>query len=148
MVTSNRFSSRSRSRSPAKSARSSSPIKPGGLESYRERSTERSIEKQDSLDLFTKETASKDGSSLGNGKKTDPKHETESRGRSRDREILETNADEDMISLMGFGGFGSTKGKHVTGTKGGNAKFDKKSDYRQYINREKGFNRPLSPNKK
>lgn len=49
---------------------------------------------------------------------------------------------------MGFGGFGSTKGKHVAGTKGGDVKVEKKSEYRQYMNRAKGFNRPLSPGRK
>ena len=46
---------------------------------------------------------------------------------------------------MGFSGFTLTKGKAVKGTKGGSVLRDLKPEYRQYMNREKGFNRPLSP---
>lgn len=52
---------------------------------------------------------------------------------------------EDVASLMGFGSFGSTKGKHVKGAKGGGTKIEKETEYRRYMNREKGSNRPLSP---
>lgn len=69
------------------------------------------------------------------------------RGRSREREELEVATDPDMISIMGFGGFGTTKGKHVSGSKGGSAKKKETTEYRQYMNRSKGFNRPLSPGK-
>lgn len=73
------------------------------------------------------------------------------RGRRKSETIdeAEDNSDEEedpnMISLMGFGGFGTTKGKHVTATKGGAVKQEKKTEYRQYMNRNKGFNRALSP---
>lgn len=52
---------------------------------------------------------------------------------------------EDVASLMGFGSFGSTKGKYVKGTKGGGLKVEKGTEYRRYMNRDKGSNRPLSP---
>lgn len=90
----------------------------------------------------------------------DSNNNDDDRGRSRDRDSnsqipIKTDTsqpqpdnDEDIISLMGFTGFGSTKGKHVTGTKGGKTTSMKKSEYRQYINRPKGFNRPLSPSRK
>jgi U4/U6.U5 tri-snRNP-associated protein 3 len=50
-----------------------------------------------------------------------------------------------MQAMMGFGGFDSTKGKKVIGNKAGGAHKDKKLEYRQYMNRQGGFNRPLSP---
>lgn len=52
-----------------------------------------------------------------------------------------------MQMLMGFGGFDSTKGKPVEenarGAAAGAAHKEKKREYRQYMNRRGGFNRPL-----
>lgn len=50
-----------------------------------------------------------------------------------------------MAAMMGFGGFGSTKGKKVAGNNVGAIRKEKKTEYRQYMNRVGGFNRPLSP---
>ncbi|XYA02085.1 hypothetical protein QA089_004650 [Meyerozyma guilliermondii] len=72
---------------------------------------------------------------------------SDERGRSRERISVGVDANPDMISIMGFGGFGSTKGKHVSGSKGGAVKKKEVTEYRQYMNRSKGFNRPLSPGK-
>jgi U4/U6.U5 tri-snRNP-associated protein 3 len=60
------------------------------------------------------------------------------------------DADEDMAAMqamLGFGGFGSTKGKKVAGNNAGAVKKEKKTEYRQYMNRVGGFNRPLSPSR-
>lgn len=74
---------------------------------------------------------------------------TQVRGRTKERSDNIEGEDEDesdgMLSLMGFSGFGTTKGKHVNAAKGGALKKEKSSEYRQYMNRAKGFNRPLSP---
>jgi U4/U6.U5 tri-snRNP-associated protein 3 len=51
---------------------------------------------------------------------------------------------ERMKQMMGISSFGSTKGKKVQADVSGVFK-PKKSNYRQYMNRERGFNRPLSP---
>lgn len=55
--------------------------------------------------------------------------------------------EEQMQMLMGFGGFDSTKGKPVEenarGAAAGAAHKEKKREYRQYMNRRGGFNRPL-----
>lgn len=51
----------------------------------------------------------------------------------------------DMAAMMGFGGFGSTKGKKIAGNNVGAVRKEKKTEYRQYMNRVGGFNRPLSP---
>jgi len=54
---------------------------------------------------------------------------------------------EQMQMLLGFGGFGTTKGQkvednHSSSAKGAAAK-NKARKYRQYMNRKNGFNRPL-----
>ncbi|OAA36302.1 hypothetical protein NOR_07647 [Metarhizium rileyi] len=58
------------------------------------------------------------------------------------------DADDDisaMQAMMGFGGFGTTKNKKVAGNNAGAVRKEKKVEYRQYMNRQGGFNRPLSP---
>lgn len=52
-----------------------------------------------------------------------------------------------MQALMGFGGFDTTKGKKIPGNDVGAVRKEKKSEYRQYMNRQGGFNRPLSPSR-
>ncbi|KAH9901970.1 hypothetical protein F4778DRAFT_134259 [Xylariomycetidae sp. FL2044] len=80
------------------------------------------------------------------------------RGRSADTPRSEGEAmdeDDDLVveddglnamqAMMGFGGFGTTKGTKVAGNNAGGVRKEKKSEYRQYMNRVGGFNRPLSP---
>ncbi|KAI0433086.1 hypothetical protein F5Y09DRAFT_339081 [Xylaria sp. FL1042] len=50
-----------------------------------------------------------------------------------------------MQAMMGFGGFGTTKNQKVPGNNAGAVYKAKKTEYRQYMNRVGGFNRPLSP---
>lgn len=52
-----------------------------------------------------------------------------------------------MQAMMGFGGFGSTKGKKIAGNDVGAVRKEKRTEYRQYMNRQGGFNRPLSPSR-
>lgn len=59
--------------------------------------------------------------------------------------INEDDENNEMAKIMGFTGFGSTKGKKVKGNKAGAVSKPKSGSFRQYMNREKGFNRPLSP---
>lgn len=154
--------SRSRSRLPHKSSESIALLSQGTDQKhqhYRDRSQERSIDKIQKSDLYKKENTSLQDLPLLNSsfnnkiKLPEHKQEQDNRGRQKERnngddinmESPIESQDDDMISLMGFGGFGSTKGKHVKGTKGGNTKKESKSEYRKYMNRSKGFNRPLSP---
>lgn len=58
---------------------------------------------------------------------------------------MDVEADMDMAAMMGFGGFGTTKGSKVKGNNVGAVRKEKKTEYRQYMNRIGGFNRPLSP---
>ncbi|KAL5628694.1 hypothetical protein BROUX41_002085 [Berkeleyomyces rouxiae] len=66
-----------------------------------------------------------------------------------EEEELEIDVDGDgmdaMQAMLGFGGFGTTKNKKVAGNNAGGVSKEKKSQYRQYMNRVGGFNRPLSP---
>ena len=58
---------------------------------------------------------------------------------------VEVEADDNMMAMMGFGGFGTTKDSKVHGNNAGGVRKEKKTEYRQYMNRVGGFNRPLSP---
>lgn len=61
---------------------------------------------------------------------------------------VEVEVDDDtaaMQAMMGFGGFGTTKGQKIAGNNVGGVRKEKKTEYRQYMNRQGGFNRPLSP---
>lgn len=51
--------------------------------------------------------------------------------------------EEAMAQMMGFGGFGTTKGKEVSNNQTGGALVKKQRTWRQYMNRRGGFNRPL-----
>lgn len=59
--------------------------------------------------------------------------------------VVEDDGLGDMASMMGFGGFGTTKNQKVRGNNVGAVRKEKKTEYRQYMNRVGGFNRPLSP---
>ncbi|KAK6462576.1 hypothetical protein DFJ63DRAFT_163089 [Scheffersomyces coipomensis] len=135
---------------------------------YRDRSSDRSIDKLQKAQVFRNDVTSINDIPLMNtsfnNTINNPEHQEEqnSRGRRVSREDPKIDdsivsnmgdgdhdddqPDDNMISLMGFSGFGTTKGKHVKGSKGGaSVKQEKKTEYRQYMNRSKGFNRPLSP---
>lgn len=52
-----------------------------------------------------------------------------------------------MRQMMGFAGFKSTKNTKVPGNDVYAVRKEKKAEYRQYMNRVGGFNRPLSPSR-
>ncbi|XP_077544082.1 uncharacterized protein LOC144156130 [Haemaphysalis longicornis] len=54
-----------------------------------------------------------------------------------------TEEEQEMMKLMGFGSFDSSKGKHIPGNNVGAVHVIQKRKYRQYMNRKGGFNRPL-----
>ncbi|KAG7820229.1 hypothetical protein KL928_001666 [Ogataea angusta] len=76
--------------------------------------------------------------------------EEETRGRqlsdSEEEPLVESEPG--ISSMIGFNDFGSTKNKKVNGNAAFGAKKIPRTEYRQYMNREKGFNRPLSPPRK
>jgi len=49
----------------------------------------------------------------------------------------------DMMKIMGFSGFNTTKNKKVENNDQGAVHLTSKRKYRQYMNRKGGFNRPL-----
>ncbi|CAH2101465.1 unnamed protein product [Euphydryas editha] len=51
--------------------------------------------------------------------------------------------EQEMLKVMGFCGFDTTKGKKVEGNVEGDVHLVLKRKYRQYMNRKGGFNRPL-----
>lgn len=59
--------------------------------------------------------------------------------------IIEDDSMAAMQAMMGFGGFGSTHQQKVAGNDVYAVRKEKKTEYRQYMNRVGGFNRPLSP---
>ncbi|KAI0166812.1 hypothetical protein GGR52DRAFT_555693 [Hypoxylon sp. FL1284] len=59
--------------------------------------------------------------------------------------VVEDDGLSAMQAMMGFGGFGTTKNTHIPGNNAGAVRKEKKAEYRQYMNRVGGFNRPLSP---
>lgn len=54
-----------------------------------------------------------------------------------------TEEEQDMMKIMGFCNFDTTKGKKVKGNDAGTVHVILKRKYRQYMNRKGGFNRPL-----
>lgn len=79
-----------------------------------------------------------------------PKRRPEDDAAADDDEPMVEDEDDDMAAMqamMGFGAFGSTKGKKIAGNNTGGVVKEKKTEYRQYMNRQGGFNRPLSPSR-
>ena len=62
-----------------------------------------------------------------------------------DNIIVEDDGMAAMQAMMGFGGFSTTQNKKVPGNDVSAVRKEKKTEYRQYMNRAGGFNRPLSP---
>ncbi|KAJ2714828.1 hypothetical protein H4R19_001529 [Coemansia spiralis] len=60
-----------------------------------------------------------------------------------EQELQTMTEDEQMMALMGFGGFDTTKDKAVAGNTAGAANVKKQRKFRQYMNRRGGFNRLL-----
>lgn len=54
-----------------------------------------------------------------------------------------TDEEKEMIKLMGFANFDTSKGKHIPGNNAYAVHVIHKRKYRQYMNRKGGFNRPL-----
>lgn len=84
---------------------------------------------------------------------TRPSAKTEEKPKEAPPEKMEIVKEDDedsdeaaMRVVMGFGKFRSTKNTKVPGNdKNYAVRKEKKTEYRQYMNRTGGFNRPLSP---
>ena len=121
--------SRSRSRSPRHSRRHS-PSPPA-------RSSRKERRRSPSPDYLT----------LGNVKpKISSKTMRDGEPILLDPEAYEGKTEEEieMMKMMGFSGFDTTKNKQTDGSSNANAvNIQQKRKYRQYMNRKGGFNRPL-----
>ncbi|XP_071500983.1 uncharacterized protein [Diadema antillarum] len=71
--------------------------------------------------------------------------EREERPQIDESKLEDMTEDEiEMMKVMGFASFDTTKGKHVAGSNNAfAANIQMKRKYRQYMNRRGGFNRPL-----
>ncbi|MCJ1321012.1 hypothetical protein MMC15_006354 [Xylographa vitiligo] len=82
----------------------------------------------------------------------DPVAPAKSKAKSKPKPKATPEEDSDpeiaqMRSLMGFAGFKTTKDTKVPGNNVYAVRKEKKTEYRQYMNRVGGFNRPLSPSR-
>lgn len=72
--------------------------------------------------------------------------------KNKEKDAMDVDLDSDpeiaeMREAMGFTGFKSTKNTKVKGNNVSGIRKEKKTEYRQYMNRVGGFNRPLSPSR-
>jgi U4/U6.U5 tri-snRNP-associated protein 3 len=90
-----------------------------------------------------------DGTSTGSkGRAKGGKKPREEEPAEEDEDIVvEDDGMAAMQAMMGFGGFGTTHQKKVAGNDIYAVRKEKKTEYRQYMNRVGGFNRPLSPSR-
>lgn len=117
----------------------------------RQRSRDESTSRDDHRDRSGERI--RDGESHGGRRKPRVQEDVDGdRGRSRtrpedgDTDDIEIDGNgDDIARMMGFSGFGTTKGKKVVGADVSGVAKNKKSTYRQYMYREGGFNRRLSP---
>ncbi|KAL4939569.1 hypothetical protein BDV06DRAFT_34104 [Aspergillus oleicola] len=79
----------------------------------------------------------------------DSKSRTDRAREDIDMDIDDADGEDDIEELMrrsmGFSKFRSTKNTKVPGNNAYGVRKEKKTEYRQYMNRQGGFNRPLSP---
>merc|ERR1712194_79389 len=132
-----RSKSRSRSRGAAKEKRGKSRSRSAS------RSRGRSAERRD-------KDKDKEKDKAAATKKRDRSASSSSGKSSEDEEemkefLLSTDMPEDqmLVKMMGFSAFDSTKGKDHSGADLSDVKRATKRQYRQYMNRRGGFNRPL-----
>lgn len=117
---------------------------------------EGSFSVNDEAELLPKIETITDGTALDDAKHepkseeksafTDVESELSKRGRKRMQSELDCEVvDVEVMRVMGFSNFNTTKNKKVKGTDCYGINFKQKTEYRQYMNREGGFNRELSP---
>ncbi|KAJ0425321.1 hypothetical protein BJY00DRAFT_308643 [Aspergillus carlsbadensis] len=82
---------------------------------------------------------------------SDSKSRTDRGTDDTEMDIDDANGEDDVEELMrrsmGFSKFRSTKNTKVPGNNIYGVRKEKKTEYRQYMNRQGGFNRPLSPSR-
>ncbi|KAL4927479.1 SNUT3/LISCH7 family protein [Aspergillus undulatus] len=82
---------------------------------------------------------------------SDSKSRADRAGEAMNMDIDNADGEDDIEELMrrsmGFSRFRSTKNTKVPGNNAYGVRKEKKTEYRQYMNRQGGFNRPLSPSR-
>lgn len=82
----------------------------------------------------------------GSAKGPAPSKRATDRRDADEMEGVEEDEETQMMRMMGFGNFKTTKNTKVPGNERNYAvRKEKTTEYRQYMNRQGGFNRPLSP---
>jgi U4/U6.U5 tri-snRNP-associated protein 3 len=76
--------------------------------------------------------------------KKDPEEKPKVNGDAK-MDVDEDDEDAALRRMMGFTSFKTTQNKKVPGNQIYGVRKEKKTVYRQYMNRVGGFNRPLSP---
>ncbi|MCJ1312018.1 hypothetical protein MMC25_005692 [Agyrium rufum] len=134
-------------------ARDRSPVErnpPGGARSTKppsDRSTKPTGIDDASERKKTQERGTNGGLANDVASTTAPKEKTKSGG---DAMAIDDDEDPEIVAMrnaMGFAGFKSTKNTKIPGNNVGEVRKEKKAEYRQYMNRVGGFNRPLSPSR-
>ena len=132
---------RSRSRSPARNGtstvtRTRSP--PRGPRNDRDRPPQRDRDKEAGKSVATSRATKEDAEDM----QLDAKAPTNGT-------TVSDEDDEDSLlkNMMGFSTFKSTQNTKVPGNNVYGVRKEKKTEYRQYMNRVGGFNRPLSPSR-
>jgi U4/U6.U5 tri-snRNP-associated protein 3 len=146
-----------------KGTRSRSPRRDRGRDDERdiERGTPRDTEREKSKSVKPEDENPKSRTSTppvsfkvgASGAQDHDRMDVDSRGKDSVADSIEDDEDivvEDdgmaaMQAMMGFGGFATTHQKKVPGNDISAVRKEKKTEYRQYMNRVGGFNRPLSP---
>lgn len=84
-------------------------------------------------------------------KKVKPEHERKPETKpavNGDAMVVDEDEEDAMLrKMMGFVAFNTTQNKKVPGNQIYGVRKEKKTEYRQYMNRVGGFNRPLSPSR-
>uniref|UniRef100_A0A0K0E0W9 U4/U6.U5 small nuclear ribonucleoprotein 27 kDa protein n=1 Tax=Strongyloides stercoralis TaxID=6248 RepID=A0A0K0E0W9_STRER len=142
------YSSRKRSRSPRGKVNTSerrnhyddSPVRKHRRSRSRSRSYEDSKKGKYTPD---KEDTTKHKSQVSKESQKDRK-DSKKDHKSKQINVDKLNDCEDeMMKIMGFGNFNTTKNKKVEGNDVGCVNIKKSRKYRQYMNRKGGFNKPL-----
>ncbi|KAK2751814.1 hypothetical protein FQN55_009257 [Onygenales sp. PD_40] len=139
---------RTRTRSPARNGTTSSTTR---APPRRSRSPPR-LPRSERRDSPRPRDQARDSGKAVNGSSESKRHGSKPKSVLVDGMDIDVDADTDdmdelMRKTMGFSSFRSTQNTKVPGNNVYGVRKEKKTEYRQYMNRQGGFNRPLSPSR-
>ena len=92
--------------------------------------------------------SSKPGIAEPDAMQVDPKKVVNGHNSNPEAQISDEEGEDALLrKMMGFSNFKSTQNTKVPGNNIYGVRKEKKTEYRQYMNRVGGFNRPLSPSR-